>query len=162
MTPTEESRLHRAFVWSVALKGIDAALEIAAAFALAVVDAGAVSGFLMHVAHKELVNHPADLIAGWLRDLAASYSVSAKTFAVIYLASHGIVKMVLVVGLLREKTWAYPASILVFAGFIAYQVYRYSFTRSVFLIVLTGFDLIVVALVWNEWRQRRLVAAGAG
>jgi uncharacterized membrane protein len=159
MDATAEARLHRVFVWSIAFKGIDALLEIAAAIVLFFAGADAVAGLIMQIAHKELVNHPADLIAGWLRDLAMSYSVSEQNFAVIYLASHGIVKLALVVGLLRNERWAYPASILVFAAFIVYQLYRFTFTHSPFLIALTVFDLVVLALIWNEWRQRRLAAS---
>jgi uncharacterized membrane protein len=46
-------------------------------------------------------------------------------------------------------------SLVVFAAFIVYQLYRFTFTHSAFLIVLTVFDLIVMALVWHEWRYRR-------
>lgn len=59
------------------------------------------------------------------------------------------------IGLLREKLIAYPASLAALAGFIAYQIYRYSYTHSVGLLVLTAFDLIVMALVWHEWRLLR-------
>ena len=42
----------------------------------------------------------------------------------------------IVTGLLREKLWAYPASFAVFGAFIAYQLYRYSWTHDVALIAL--------------------------
>jgi uncharacterized membrane protein len=48
--------------------------------------------------------------------------------------------------------WSYPASLVVMAAFIAYQLYRYSYTFSVGLMLLTIFDVIVIALVWHEWR----------
>jgi uncharacterized membrane protein len=69
--------------------------------------------------------------------------------------SHGLIKIFLVVGLLKEMLWSYPASLVVLAAFIVYQVYRYSYTGSVGLIVLTVFDLIVMILVWHEWRLLR-------
>src|ERR1039457_2715647 len=56
------------------------------------------------------------------------------------------------VGLLRNRMWSYPASLVVMAAFIAYQLYRYSYTFSVGLMLLTIFDVIVIALVWHEWR----------
>ena len=64
-------------------------------------------------------------------------------------------KAVVVAGLLREKLWAYPASIAVFGAFIAYQLYRYSYTHEVALIALTVFDLFVIALAWHEYRLLR-------
>jgi uncharacterized membrane protein len=66
-----------------------------------------------------------------------------------------LVKVLLVIGLLKEKRWAYPASLAILAAFVAYQVYRYSYTHSIGLIVLTAFDLVVIWLVWHEWRLLR-------
>ena len=111
-------------------------------------------------AHKELLENPDDLIAGCLRHAAENFSIDAKTFAVLYLASYGSIKLGLVVGLLRDRAWAYPVSLVAFGGFIAYQVYRYTFTHSLVLIVLTVFDLVVIVLVWHEWRQRRAAVRG--
>jgi uncharacterized membrane protein len=151
----EESRLHRIFLLTLAIKAADAILELATALALAVVDIEAIQHTAIMLVSKYLVHHPQDRIFAWLADTAANFSLDAKTFAALYLASHGVVKLFLVVGLWRNQAWAYPVSLVVFAAFIAYQLYRFTFTHSAFLIVLTVFDLIVMALVWHEWRYRR-------
>jgi uncharacterized membrane protein len=65
------------------------------------------------------------------------------------------VKSVLVVGLLREKLWAFPASIAVFGAFILYQLYRYSYTHDLGLIALSIFDLFVIGLAVHEYRLLR-------
>jgi uncharacterized membrane protein len=65
------------------------------------------------------------------------------------------VKFVVVIGLLRERLWAFPASFLVFGLFIAYQLYRYSFTHDVGMILLSIFDLFVIALAVHEYRLLR-------
>jgi uncharacterized membrane protein len=39
--------------------------------------------------------------------------------------------------------------------FIAYQVYRYTYTHSVGLVLLTVFDLFVMVLIWHEYRLVR-------
>ncbi|WP_319023066.1 DUF2127 domain-containing protein [Mesorhizobium sp. B1-1-8] len=57
----------------------------------------------------------------------------------------------MVVGLLRGKLWSYPASLAALAAFIIYQVYRYCYTHSAGLLVLTIFDAIVMVLIWHEW-----------
>ena len=41
------------------------------------------------------------------------------------------------------------------ALFIAYQLYRYSFTHELALIVLSIFDLFVIALAWHEYQLLR-------
>jgi uncharacterized membrane protein len=61
------------------------------------------------------------------------------------------VKLLLVVGLLKNKLWSYPASFVVLGLFIAYQLYRFSYTHSVGLIVLTIFDVIVIGLICQEY-----------
>ena len=151
----EESRIHQVFLLTLALKAVDAVLELVVGVALLFLDGDALKHAALVLVSKHLVLHPQDRIFHWLADTAANFSLDAKTFAAIYLASHGIVKLALVVGLWRNQAWAYPVSLAVFAGFIVYQVYRFTFTQSVFLVVLTVFDLIVMALVWHEWRYRR-------
>lgn len=159
MTPAEERRVHQAFVASLAIKAADAALELISALLLAVVDPRLLTGPVIRWTTKELLNHPGDRVAAWFKTAAEAFSVDARTFAVIYLATHGAIKLVLVAGLYRNQAWAYPVSLIVFAGFILYQLHRYAFTHSAFLIVLTVFDLVVMMLVWHEWRVRRRAPA---
>lgn len=47
-------------------------------------------------------------------------------------------KTLVIAGLLRERLWAYPVSLVVMAGFIAYQPHRYSHTHGTGLIILTA------------------------
>ena len=42
-----------------------------------------------------------------------------------------------------------------FGAFIAYQLYRYSFTHEIGLILLSIFDLFVIALAVHEYRLLR-------
>ena len=39
--------------------------------------------------------------------------------------------------------------------FIVYQLYRYVDTHAFDLVVLTVFDLIVIGLIWHEYRLMR-------
>jgi hypothetical protein len=52
--------------------------------------------------------------------------------------SHGVVKLWLIIGLLRQKLWYYPLAAAVFGLFIVYQ---YSFTNSLWLLVLSAVDV---------------------
>ena len=137
----QERRVHQIFAVSVSLKGLHALLEIAGGIAL--------YGF------------SADAIARWLDEIDRSglvaryFDLSEQHFYAFYLLSHGLVKVVLVYGLLKEKLWAYPASFVVFGAFIAYQLYRYSFTHELSLIFLSVFDLLVIALAIHEYRLLR-------
>ena len=72
-----------------------------------------------------------------------------------YLLSHGVVKLLLVAALLRGKHWAYPAALVTLTLLVAYQLYRYSYTHSPGLIALSAFDVIVLALIFAEYRGVR-------
>ena len=104
---------------------------------------------------QSLIEDPHDFIANHLLKFAEGFSVEKHDFYAFYLLSHGLVKLVVVAGLLREKLWAYPASFAVFGAFIAYQLYRYSHTHEAVLIALTVFDLFVIALAVHEYRLLR-------
>jgi uncharacterized membrane protein len=112
--------------------------------------------WVAHLTQQELTEDPHDLIASHLLAAAESLSLPTKNFYAFYLLSHGVVKLLLVGGLLRGKLWAYPASLVVMGVFIAYQVYRFSYTHSAGLVTLTVFDLVVILLIWHEYRLVRL------
>jgi uncharacterized membrane protein len=137
----QEKQVHQVFVVSVLAKGAHALVEIVAGLALYLFSADALARGL-----DELDK------GGWL---SRHFPLTEQHFYAFYLLSHGLVKSVLVFGLLREKLWAYPASIAVFGAFIAYQLYRYSYTQEIALIGLSIFDLFVIALAVHEYRLLR-------
>jgi len=51
--------------------------------------------------------------------------------------------------------WAYPASLAALGLFIVYQLYRFTDTHGIGLIVLTIFDLVVMVLIWQEYKVVR-------
>lgn len=62
------------------------------------------------------------------------------------------VKLFVVLALLKNKLWGYPAALTVFGGFVVYQVYRFTLTGGIGLIALTLVDLIVMWFIWLEYR----------
>lgn len=79
----------------------------------------------------------------------------AMLFSAIYLLAHGIVKVVLVGAVLKNKLWAYPWMIVVLLVFIGYQLYQIALQASVGMIALTIFDAFIVALTWREYRMKK-------
>ena len=151
----DERNIHRVFQLSLWLKGAFAAVEIAAGAAAFFVTRAFLLNLTLWVTQGEFSEDPHDLVANFLLRSVAHLSVSAQTFAGVYLLAHGVVKLWLVIGLLRQRLWFYPVSQTVFALFIAYQLYRYVFTHSPWLLVLTGLDLVVILLTWHEYRVLR-------
>jgi len=151
----QEKRIHQIFVVSVLFKGLHALIEIVGGVALYLVSTATIVTAIQRYSYDELVEDKHDWIATHLLDFARHFSVAEHNFYAFYLLSHGLIKAVLVAGLLREKLWAYPASFAVFGAFIAYQLYRYSFTHDIGLILLSIFDLFVIALAVHEYRLLR-------
>lgn len=151
----QEKSIHRLFVVSVLAKGAHALIEIVGGSLLYLVSTETIVNAINRYSRDELVGDPHDWVARHGLEFAHNFSVSQHNFYAFYLLSHGLVKSALVIGLLRQKLWAYPASFAVFGGFIAYQLYRYSYTHDAALIALSIFDLFVIALAVHEYRLLR-------
>ena len=147
-----ERRMHQLFVIGVMLKGVHALIECAGGAAFAFVNIDSIKRLLAHLNREDLIGLRNDFVATHLAKIAEGFTPGAKHFYAFYLLSHGVVKLALIAGLLKGKLWAYPASLVVLGLFILYQVYRYALTHSAGLIVLTVFDLIVIGLIWHEYR----------
>jgi uncharacterized membrane protein len=150
-----ERRIHRIFEISVLLKGAHALIECAGGIVLAVVGTDAIANLVNALTQDELIEDPNDFVANHLLDLAQNFTVGTQRFYAFYLFSHGLIKVFLVAGLLRNKLWAYPVSLAVLGLFIVYQLYRFSTTHGVGLIALTVFDVVVMGLIWHEYRLMR-------
>lgn len=150
-----EHRIHQVFRASVILKGLHALTEIAGGLLFYFVSAASVLHWVNLFTQEELTEDPRDFVATHLLSAAQHLTGASESFYAFYLVSHGLIKVVLVAGLLREKLIAYPLSLVALSAFIVYQLYRYSYTHSFGLILLTIFDLVVIALVWHEWRLLR-------
>jgi uncharacterized membrane protein len=152
MTALSEKCLHAAFEIGVVLKGLNGFVELAGGVVLYFTSVEAITAIVAWLVQSELLEDPHDRVANYLLHAAQGISVGGKTFAAFYLFTHGVVKLILVAGLLRNRPWAYPASLAVLCLFIAYQLYRLSFAFSVGLVLLTVFDAVVIALIWHEYR----------
>jgi uncharacterized membrane protein len=150
-----ERRIHQIFQVSVLLKGAHALIECAGGIALYAVSTNTIAALVNTATQDELIEDPNDLIATHILGYAQTFSVASKAFYGFYLLSHGLAKILLVAGLLRNKLWAYPSSLVALGLFIVYQLYRFSYTHSFGLIVLTVFDLFVMALISHEYRLIR-------
>jgi uncharacterized membrane protein len=150
--------LDRTFRISVALKGIDGALEIIGGLALLFVSPSSINHLVRWLTAHELAGDPHDFIANHLLHSASMLSKSSTVYGAVYLLIHGLTKVVLVVLVLREKLWAYPWIIGLLLVFVVYQVYRMTYRFSITLLLLTLFDLFVAWLTWREYRLKRATA----
>ena len=145
--------LHNSYLASVLFKlGLGLA-QIAAAIGLATTSRNQLIDLVALLTASETSQDPTDPLALWLMRAAEALSLQTHAFYVIYFAGHGLLNIVIAVALLARLRWSYPVSMLVLGGFVIYQIDRYFLTGSPMMIVLSLFDLLIIALVWREYRQ---------
>lgn len=150
-----DKTIHVLFKVTVIGKAIDGAFEVIGGVMLFFVTRGQINWLLRALTQHEISEDPHDLIANFLLNSVHHLSTNTKVFAALFLLWHGVVKVGLVVGLLRRYLWAYPTAIVAFGIFLAYQIYRYSHTGSVWLLVLSFLDVLLVCLTVVEYRRLR-------
>ena len=154
---TESSSLDRTFKISVSLKGLDGALETIGGLVLLFVRPATLNHLARTLTQHELSQDPRDFLSRHILHSAQHLTHGTTLFAAIYLLSHGVAKLVLVVAVLRDEVWAYPGLIVLLLVFIVYQVYRLIVTRvTLGLTLLTLFDAFVVWLTWREYRAKHV------
>ncbi len=146
--------LHESFQAGILVKGVFALVEALGGVLLWLFGDRAVT-LVQRLTFHELTEHPGDRVASGFSRLAAAYSLSSQEFYALYLLGHGLLKLILVAGLWHEARWAFPVSIVASLGFIAYQLHRYAHTGSIGLLLLTAVDIVVLILIWQEYRARR-------
>jgi uncharacterized membrane protein len=158
---TSPQLVHRLFAVSVLIKGVDGILETIGGILFMFVSPKALNSLVIFFTAHELSEDPDDWFATTLRHAVNNLSSDTKLFVSVYLVAHGLIKLFLVAGLLREKLWAYPAALWFLSIFILYQSYRFSHTHSLGLLALSIFDLFVASLVWLEYRSQKKHACNA-
>jgi uncharacterized membrane protein len=73
----------------------------------------------------------------------------------IYIAVHGAVKVAIVVALAVGAVRVYPWAIGALGILTIVQIVDLVVNPAIGVILLTVLDLIVIALTWREWRERR-------
>jgi uncharacterized membrane protein len=147
--------LDRTFAVGIILKGLDGVLEVVGGLLLLVLSPATIDRLTRVLTQHELSEDPNDFLFTRLLHAAGTLTGSSVRFGAAYLVSHGVVKIVLVTALLRNKLWAYPWMIAFLIAFIAYQLYRMTFAFSVGLLALTVFDVFVVWLTYREYGRQR-------
>ncbi len=145
--------LHWLFRIGITFKGLDGLAELVGGFLFIFFSPDAMSDFVDRNTRAVLQWDPDNLVAHSLRHSFDQMSTGGKIFVAIYLLGHGAIKLLMVVGLLREKRWVFPVTIVVLLGFIGFQIYHLCEHFSIGLVVFTVLDAVIAALVWNEYRS---------
>lgn len=144
---------HKSFEIGILLKAINGALEIISGILLIFLNPDRLNKVMVLLTQGELSEDPKDIIANYMIKLGSKFTINTQYFGVFYLVSHGLIKVILVILLWKRKIWAYPVTIIILTLFVVYQIYRYTISSSVGLILLTILDIIVIFLTFIEYRR---------
>jgi len=150
-----QQNIHRLFKAGVTLKGLHALLELITGAATLAVGPVAVSNFFFALAQREWIGGGRVSLVNFLVRLAEQSLRGGQHFVGVYLLVVGMINTVLVIGLLASALWSYPTALAAIALLAAYQLYRYTHTHALALILLTLYDAVVWWLVWHEYRVLR-------
>lgn len=145
--------LDRTFQIGIILKGLDGAAELIGAALIAFVPAQAILHLAWRLTAGELAEDPNSFIAGHVLSYAHELAGRDKGFATLFLLSHGLIKVILVVGLLRSLPWAYPFAFVALGSFTIYQVWLIVHHFTIGMTLLTLFDLFIIWLTWREYQK---------
>jgi uncharacterized membrane protein len=153
------SRFDAVFRISIILKGLDAVVEIIGGILLLFVTSSNITHFVAWLTRSTLAHNPHNSIAISLNHSVDHLAANSTLFGAVYLLSHGVIKLFVIINVLRDKYWAYPVLIIVLIGFIVYQVIDIKNTHSVAMTLLTIFDIFVIIMTWLEWQKKRNIRA---
>lgn len=149
------AQIHLWFEVAIFAKFLNGVVELIGGTFLLTIRPETVRRIIDAATSHELQEDPTDLIANYLVHAARNFSFHTQIFGSVFLLSHGVIKILLVVCLWKRKLWAYPTAIVVFGLFCIYQLYRYSIVHAPELIVLTVVDLAIIILTWFEYGQHK-------
>jgi uncharacterized membrane protein len=138
----------------IIIKGVDGLIELVTGLLL-LISPGLVHTVLSAVAgkaatgHNQLYHFIGDYVARLDKELAAS----GLTFLIIFLITHGVVKLVLVYCLLKKIVKVYPAALAILGLFLVYQLYVFIQTPTVGMALFCLLDAAIIVLVWREYKM---------
>ncbi len=145
--------LDKSFEIGIILKGINGSLELIGGVLLLVIPGNAIMHFAHWLTQSELDDDPRDFVATHILHYGTQLSKGHNLFAILFLLTHGAVKVALVIALLRQKLWAYPWALVALVLFLVYQAWLLVTRPTFFMALLTALDVIIIWLVWREWQK---------
>jgi len=146
------ARTDRLFRIALLVKAVDGAAELVGALVLLTVPGAALASLVNDIVARDLLGPPDGSLARHFEAGTAEFVSGNRTFAVVYLAFHGVLKLALVVALLRRWRPAYPVAVVVLGAFVVYELYRATRTGSILLPLLAALDVAIIVLIMREYR----------
>ncbi|HSX33656.1 MAG TPA: DUF2127 domain-containing protein [Candidatus Saccharimonadales bacterium] len=148
-----KSLLDKTFEIGIILKGLNGAAELIGGLLLAVVPGHAIMHLTRWLTSSELNDEPHDFVATHILRYGTELAQGHNLFVILFLLTHGLVKVGLVIALLRQKLWAYPWALVALTVFLGYQIYLLIVHPTIAMGFLCVLDTVIIWLVWREWQK---------
>lgn len=144
----------RLYVVTIIFKGVDGLIELIAGIMLLVAP-GLLHQLLAFVSGQARLSHGhfMQVIADNIARIDSDLTRGGVVVVILFLVTHGIIKLALVVALLKKLLWAYPYALLVLGLFFLYQLYVWVVHPTIGMAFFTVLDAIIIVIVWGEWRK---------
>jgi uncharacterized membrane protein len=151
----DHSFVHQAFWWSLFIKGLDGLLQFLGGIAVLAVEPGTLGRFYRWVTRFLFGHRSGNPEAAFISDTAHAFHINSESLVAIYLLVNGIIKLLLVYGLLKEKLWVFPAALAGFILFFSLEIYRLSVHFYWGIFIFMCISVFVITMVILEWRKVR-------
>ena len=150
-----EKTYHLLFEAGVIIKGIITATEVVLGILFYSASTQTINTLLLFIFGSEAKEQPRDFLWNYLIQTFQGLIGPNQSFWAFIFLFHGLVKIFLVGALLKNKSWAYPVSAAIFSLFVVYQGYSLFYIHSLFLLLFTIFDVLLIVLILHEYRHKR-------
>ena len=142
------------FDLALLLKAVNGGLEMLGAALVLAVPPALVIKIVEFLTGGEIGQDVDDPIAAALQSAAQTFTVHTHYLLAAYLALHGLVKVLLVIGIFAGKKIAYPLFMIALVLFGSYEAYRGFMRQELLLQVIAVFDFSLLVLTAYEYRRR--------
>ena len=101
----------------------------------------------------ELVEDPKDVLYTYISSILTNHPLYVTYFLALYFIFWGVIDVVLSYNLIKHRLWAFPASFILIGLFVMYEATRFSYTHSFILLGVIFIDIIILWLIWREYRK---------
>lgn len=141
---------------SLILKGLFDLGELLCGIIIIFLTPERMSRLINFITAHELREDPNDFIMRHLISFSETFSINSQLTASVYLLSHSLIKLLVIIFLWKQKLWVYPVSCVVFAAFIIVQLLHFSQTHSITLMFVTLVDILMIILTILEYKNIKI------
>lgn len=143
------------FLVGLLLKLVDGVVELLVGVPLLFLNQERLARIGRWLTAGELAEDPNDFLANLILHESLKPHLHGTVLVGIYLVIHGLVKLLIVWGIKRGSKRSYPWAVGALTVLLVLQLVDMAIKFSMVVLLLTIFDIIVLALTVREWREGR-------